>query len=184
MSILSSSRGIMKALLNFSILSRLISSYLLIIVIVLLSGIYTIWTLNDLNKTIRSITTADARMIRLSEECLEILDRENAAEEKLFVSNDAEYLRQFKDFQSDFNGRLADLESHVDRHVVETLWNLSGLTRSVWHSVRKRHRRMSSRKLADPELTDYRAERDRITAEAGRSCGNSHRPSHMPDMKK
>ncbi len=104
----------MKALLNFSILSRLISSYLLIIIIVLLSGVYTIWTLNELNKNIRSITTVDTRMIRLSEECLEILDRENASEEKLFVSKDAEYLRQFKDFQSDFNGRLAELEGSID----------------------------------------------------------------------
>ena len=158
----------MKALVNFSILSRLISSYLLIIIIVLLSGIYTIWTLNELNRTIRSITTTDTRMIRLSEECLEILDKENAAEEKLFVSRDDEYFRQFKDFQNDFNSRLAELESYVDsarrRDFVEPTRVLHVNYGALFQDVVGQ---MSSRKLADSELIDYRAARDRITSEAG-----------------
>jgi two-component system sensor histidine kinase GlrK len=158
----------MKAALNLSILSRLISSYLLIIIIVLLSGIYTIWTLSELNKTIRSITTKDARMIRLSEECLEILDKENAAEEKFFVSRDAEYSRQFTNFQSDFNSQLADLETHVDparrQNFLEPIKALHAQYGTLFDDVVGR---MSTRKLADSEMTDYRAERDRITSEAG-----------------
>ncbi|HPC74930.1 MAG TPA: HAMP domain-containing sensor histidine kinase, partial [Syntrophales bacterium] len=158
----------MRAILNLSILSRLISSYLLIIIIVLLSGLYAIWTLSELNKSIRSITTRDTRMIRLSEECLEILDKENAAEEKFFVSKDAEYSQQFTNFQSDFDSRLADLANHVDpvhrQNFLEPVKALHGRYGTLFDDVVGR---MSTRQPADSEMTDYRAERDRIASEAG-----------------
>ncbi len=158
----------MKAVLNFSILSRLISSYLLIIIIVLLSGLYTMWTLNEFNRTIRSITTKDSRMIRLSEESLEILDRENAAEEKFFASRDTEYYRQFKNFQDDFNNRLVELDSHLDpvrrQNFLEPIRALHGQYGALFEGVVGR---LSSRKPADADLADYRPERDRITSEAG-----------------
>jgi len=166
--ILASYRGIMKALPKLSILSRLISSYLLIIIIVLLAGVYTTWNLRELNRTIGSITTTDARMIRLSEECLEILDKENAAEEKLFVSKDTDYLRQFKDFQSDFNGRLAELEGYVDparrRDSLKPIRVLHGQYGTLLEGVVGQ---MRSPKFTDTELIGYRAERDRIISEAG-----------------
>ena len=153
--------------LNLSILSRLISSYLLIIIIVLLSGIYTTWNLRELNRNIRSITTTDARMIRLSEECLEILDRENASEEKFFVSMDSVYFRQFLDSQSDFNSRQAELEGLAEsaslRENLGSIRNLHGTYGSLFESMAGR---VSTRKPADSELSDYRTERDRITAEA------------------
>lgn len=158
----------MRAILNLSILSRLISSYLLIIIIVLLSGLYAIWTLSELNKSIRSITTRDTRMIRLTEECLEILDKENAAEEKFFVSKDAEYSQQFTNFQSDFDSRLADLANHVDpvhrQNFLEPVKALHGRYGTLFDDVVGR---MSTRQPADSEMTDYRAERDRIASEAG-----------------
>ena len=158
----------MKAALNLSILSRLIGSNLLIIIIVILAGIYTTWNLQELNRTILSITSMDARMIRLSEECLEILDRENAAEEKFFVSKDTGYYRQFLDAQGDFNGRLAELEGLVEsagqREGLGLIRASHGAYGALFDGMAGR---MSARNVTDAEWVDYRAERDRIAAEAG-----------------
>ena len=96
---------------NLSILFRLISSYLLIIVVVLLSGIYTIWNLSEINRLIQAVTNENAREIHLSEESLEILYSATAAEGKFFVSRDRAYFRQFKTLGTEFDKRMTHLAS-------------------------------------------------------------------------
>ncbi len=113
---------------NLSILFRLIGSYLLIIIVVLLSGIYTIGNLSELNRIIRTVTTHDARMINLSEECQEVLYSSTAAEKKFFVSRDEGYRKQFKDLQGEFARRIDELASLAD---TEKKQNLLGTLRTL-----------------------------------------------------
>jgi two-component system, NtrC family, sensor histidine kinase GlrK len=155
---------------NLSILFRLIGSYLLIIVVVLLSGIYTIWNLSELNRIIRTVTTHDARMIRLSEECQEVLYSSTAAQEKYFVSRDESYRKQFKDLQAEFARRINELAALADTEKKQTLLG----TIRVLHirfetlfdsmAVRKGGSRVPAGKFAE-----YRAEQDRIVSEAGQN---------------
>lgn len=156
--------------MNFSILFRLISSYLLIIIVVLLSGIYTIWNLSELNRDIRIITTDDARMIQLSEECHEILDSGNAAEEKFFVSRDERYYRQFKDLEADFIRRTNEsavlAETERKQHLLKVIRTLHSRYAELFDDMTARTR---NRKLPVDEFADYRAERDRVVTEAGQS---------------
>ncbi len=155
---------------NLSILFRLIGSYLLIIIVVLLSGIYTIWNLNELNRIIRTVTTHDARMISLSEECQEVLYSSIAAEKKFFVSRDESYRKQFKDLQDEFARRLNELASLAD---TEKKQNLLGAIRmlhirygSLFDDAADRK---GNQKLPAGKFAEYRAEQDQIVSEAGQS---------------
>jgi two-component system, NtrC family, sensor histidine kinase GlrK len=155
---------------NLSILFRLIGSYLLIIIVVLLSGIYTIGNLSELNRIIRTVTTHDARMINLSEECQEVLYSATAAEKKFFVSRDEGYRKQFKDLQGEFTRRMDELASLAD---TEKKQNLLGTIRAL--HVRcvtlfdgMADRRVS-RRVPAGEFAEYRTEQDLIVSEAGQN---------------
>jgi len=156
------------SMLNFSILSRLISSYLVIIFVVLLSGTYTISNLNDLNEFIRTVTTNDTRMINLSEECQEILYKSRAAEEKFFVSRDLSYFQQSKDLEADFTNRLAELAPLAD---TERKQNLLGVIQTLHTQYGALFNDMAARISKnydkDPEFIHYKSEQEQIVGEAG-----------------
>ncbi len=152
---------------NLSILFRLISSYLLIIVVVLLSGIYTIWNLSEINRLIQAVTNENAREIHLSEESLEILYSATAAEGKFFVSRDGAYFRQFKTLGTEFDKRMTGLASLAATQKKQEL-----LAR-----VRELHSHYGSlfddtagptgaRSVPDREIIRFQAERERIASEA------------------
>ncbi|MDD5170560.1 MAG: ATP-binding protein, partial [Syntrophales bacterium] len=94
--------------LKLTILHRLIISYLLIIILVMISGVYTILNLYQLD-TMISDMTADARVIRLSEESLNLLYAASASEEKYLVSRDPDYREQYDEAQKDLNKRIIEL---------------------------------------------------------------------------
>jgi two-component system, NtrC family, sensor histidine kinase GlrK len=155
---------------NFSILFRLIGSYLLIIIVVLLSGIYTIWNLSELNRIIGTVTTHDARMINLSEECQEVLYSSTAAEKKFFVSRDESYRKQFRDLDAEFTRRVNELASLAD----------TGNKQNLLEAIRTLHSRYIAlfdgmadgagrRRVPAGEFHSYRAEQDRIVSEAGQN---------------
>ena len=159
---------------NFSILSRLISSYLLIIFVVLLSGIYTISNLNDLNEFIQTITANDTRMINLSEECQEILYKSRAAEEKFFVSRDVSYFQQSKALESDFIGRMTEITPLADTArkqnllgVIQALHTRYGaLFNDMTAQIGKDYERIRSSSATDPSRSRSLRMRDS-------GCGNS-----------
>ncbi len=155
---------------NLSILFRLIGSYLLIIIVVLLSGIYTIWNLSELNRIIGTVTTHDARMINLSEECQEVLYSSTAAEKKFFVSRDESYRQQFRDLDAEFTRRVNELASLAD----------TGKKQNLLGAIRALHIRYITlfdgmadgagrRRVPAGEFSEYRAEQDRIVSEAGQN---------------
>ena len=82
--------------LKLTIFNRLIISNFLIILLVGISGAYTIINLNDLNQLIESIIRHDSRIIKLTEEALDDLYSMTAAEDKYLISGDQDYYRQFK----------------------------------------------------------------------------------------
>jgi two-component system sensor histidine kinase GlrK len=155
---------------NLSILFRLIGSYLLIIIVVLLSGIYTVGNLSELNRIIRTVTTHDARMINLSEECQDVLYSSTAAEKKFFVSRDEGYRKQFKDLQGEFARRIEELASLAD---TEKKQNLLGTLRTLHTRYGALFDDMADRKVSRRvpagAFAEYRAEQDRIVSEAGQN---------------
>ena len=155
---------------NFSILFRLISSYLLIVVVVLLAGVYTIWNLSEFNRLIRAVTTYDTRMIQLSEECQEILYSANASEKKFFVSGDETYLRQFKDFEVTFVGKMNEMAALSDTERIHGIQE-SIRTAYVRYCVQfdDMAARAGSRKVPADEYARYRMEQDQIVADTGQS---------------
>jgi two-component system, NtrC family, sensor histidine kinase GlrK len=100
--------------LKLTIFNRLIISNFLIILLVVISGVYTILNLDDLNQLIESIIRRDTRIIRLSEEALDDLFSMIAAEDKFLISGDHDYDRQFKQIKSDFTERMNELERIAD----------------------------------------------------------------------
>lgn len=165
---------------NISILFRLISSYLLIIVVVLLSGLYTIWNLSEFNRLLRDVTSYDAKMIHLSEECQEILYSANASEKKYFVSGDETYLRQYKDLEHTLSGKLSELASLA----------ATGKRLELLKSVRAAQVRYgqlfddmaarvaASRRVPADEIARYRIEQDLIVADTVQSLRDLTRVSY------
>jgi len=152
---------------NFSILFRLISSYLLIIVVVLLSGIYTIWNLSEINRLIQTVTNEDAREIHLSEESLEILYNATAAEDKFFVSRDKAYFRQFKTLGTEFDQRMTELVSLADTpRKQEILARVRTLHSDYGRLFDDTAGPTGTRSVPEREIARLRAERDRSASEA------------------
>ena len=152
---------------NLSILFRLISSYLLIIVVVLLSGIYTIWNLSEINRLIQTVTNDDAREIHLSEESLEILYSATAAEEKFFVSRDKAYYRQFKTLGAEFDKQMAELASLADTaKKQELLARVRTLHNDYGRLFDDTADPTGARSVPDREIVRFRAAREQIASEA------------------
>jgi hypothetical protein len=78
---------------KLTILPRLIIRYLLVIIVVIICGVYTLLSLYQLNAMIADMTI-DARLIRLSAESLNVFYTASAAEEKYTVSRDPYYKEQ------------------------------------------------------------------------------------------
>ena len=152
---------------NLSILFRLISSYLLIIVVVLLSGIYTIWNLSEINRLIQAVTNENAREIHLSEESLEILYSATAAEGKFFVSRDGAYFRQFKTLGTEFDKRMTELASlAATQKKQELLARVRELYSHYGRLFDDTAGPTGARSVPDREIIRFRAERERIASEA------------------
>lgn len=152
---------------NLSILFRLISSYLLIIVVVLLSGIYTIWNLSEINRLIQAVTNENAREIHLSEESLEILYSATAAEGKFFVSRDGAYFRQFKTLGTEFDKRMTELASlAATQKKQELLARVRELHSQYGRLFDDTAGPTGARSVPDREIIRFRAERERIASEA------------------
>ena len=152
---------------NLSILFRLISSYLLIIVVVLLSGIYTIWNLSEINRLIQAVTNENAREIQLSEESLEILYSATAAEGKFFVSRDGAYFRQFKTLGTEFDKRMTALASlaatQKKQEILARVRELHGRYGRLFDETAGP---TGARSVPEREIIRFRAERERIASEA------------------
>ena len=104
-------------MLKLTIFSRLIIGSFLIILLVGISGVYTILSLNDLNQLIESIIKNDTRIIKLTEEALDDLYSLTAAEDKYLISRDPDYYQQFKNTRTDFTKRVDELERIADTEV-------------------------------------------------------------------
>ncbi len=156
----------MRIFSHFSILSRLLSSYLLIIIVVLLTGIYTISNLNDLNGFIRTVTADGVRVLDLSEESQEILYKIRAAQEKFFVSKDAGYFQQSRDLEADFTGRMTELallaQEGKKQALLGTIQALHARSSSLFGDMSAR---IGKNFEKDPEYTRYRSEQDELAAE-------------------
>lgn len=96
-----------------TILNRLITSYLLIIALVVISSVYTISNIDKLNTTI-SDTSANARIVRLAEESSDALYAQTASEEKYLISGDHDYYAQFEKISLDFQKKFGELAEIVD----------------------------------------------------------------------
>jgi CHASE3 domain sensor protein len=86
----------------------------LIILLVGITGAYTIVNLNALNRVIESVIKNDSRLIKLAEEALDDLYGLKAAEDKYRISRKPDYYWQFKQTRIDFAQRVAEMEKIAD----------------------------------------------------------------------
>jgi len=93
----------------------------LIILLVGISGAYTIMNLNGLDRLIESIIRHDSRIIKLAEEALDDLYSLTAAEAKYLISKDPDYYRQFKQIRADFAKKVIELERIADTGIKHDL---------------------------------------------------------------
>ena len=159
--------------LKLTIFNRLIISYFLIILLVGLSGTYTIIHLNDLNRLIDSIIMHDSRIIKLAEEALDDLYSLTAAEAKYLISKDPDYYRQFKQTNTDFAKKVIELERMADTDI-----KLGLLTDIKKTQVRydvlfdERVLIMTERKELGPNYQAYEIEREQVFRDTDQKLRN------------
>jgi two-component system, NtrC family, sensor histidine kinase GlrK len=136
----------------------------LIILLVGISGVYTIMNLNDLNRLIESIIRYDSRIIKLSEEALDELYSLTAVEDKHRISGDQDYYQQFKQTRIDLTEKVNELERIADTEV--KIGIVTDLIKSKSRYDKLLDTQKSSTSRQKTEYKNYRAyiaDRERIT---------------------
>lgn len=82
-----------------------------------ISGIYTIISLNALNRLIETVIRQETSIIRFSEDALAGIYSMTAAEDKYLISRDQDYYQQFQQMRKDFMENVNKLEKLADTQV-------------------------------------------------------------------
>lgn len=150
----------------------------MIILLVGISGVYTIMKLNDLNQLIESIIKNDTRIIKLTEEALDDLYSLSAAEDKYLISRDPDYYQQFKNIRSDFTKRVNDLEKIADTEVKTGLLTEIKKFHSLYDMlIDERESLISDKKVQEKNSQTYVIDRELITREVDQKLRNLVRVS-------
>ncbi|MFH1148428.1 MAG: ATP-binding protein [Pseudomonadota bacterium] len=148
-----------------TILNRLITSYLLIVTLVVISSVYTISNISKLDATI-SATSANARIVRLSEEISDALYAQTASEEKYLISGDPDYYAQFRKISLDFQKKFGELGGIVDDREQKLL---AGKTRALHRDYMQLFEKRVSLLMTRPERktfsSRYRLSKERLLEE-------------------
>jgi two-component system sensor histidine kinase GlrK len=107
--------------LKLTIFKRLVIGYLLIIILVSALGIYILFRLNHLDRTIQSMNTVDVAAIRLVKEIIQGFYSQISYEKKYTISRDSDFLKQFDEISDYLADRIAQLERIADAPEVKSL---------------------------------------------------------------
>ncbi len=164
--------------LKITIFTRLIISYFLIILLVGISGAYTIMSLNGLDHLIESVIKHDSRIIKLAEGTLDDLYSLTETEAKYLISGDPDYYRQSRQAKTDFTKKIDELEKIADTEIK------TGLLTDVKKSQRRYDMLFDQRvslinegKKQEKNNQAYETERDQIFRDIDQKLRNLARIS-------
>ena len=100
--------------MSLTIFKRLIISYLIIILMVFIAGVYLFSQLTSLDKIVYYINKVDVPTIRLTKDLKDVLLTQVGFEEKYFVSRDPDFYHRFLKLNFYFLKKLEKLNSLVD----------------------------------------------------------------------
>ncbi|MGZ6248509.1 MAG: ATP-binding protein [Syntrophales bacterium] len=164
--------------LKLTIFNRLFISNFLIVLLVGITGAYTIVSLNALNQVIESMIRYDSRIIKLAEDALDDLYSLKAAEDKYRISNEPDYYWQFKQTRTDFTRRIAELDGIADTEVkIALLTNIKRFKASYDALLDKRESMLGNRKAEEQAYPTYVAEREKVTHDIEEKLKNLIRAS-------
>ncbi|HEX7535360.1 MAG TPA: ATP-binding protein, partial [Syntrophales bacterium] len=171
--------------LKLTIFNRLFISNFLIILLVGITGAYTIVNLNALNQVIESVVKYDSRIIKLAEDALDDLYSLKAAEDKYRISREPDYYRQFKQTRMDFTRRIAELEGIADTEIrIALLADIKKFKAFYDALLDKRESILGNREAEEKDYRTYVVERERVTHDIEEELQNLIRSStHDRDSK-
>ena len=171
--------------LRLTIFNRLLISNFLIILLVGITGAYTIMNLNVLNQVIESVVKYDSRIIKLAEEALDDIYSLKAAEDKYRISREPDYYWQFKQTRMDFTRRIAELEGIADTEIrIALLADIKNLKAVYDTLLDQRESILGNREAEEKDYRIYFAEREKVTHDLGEELQNLIRTStHDRDSK-
>ena len=150
----------------------------MIILLVGISGVYTIMNLNDLNQLIESIIKNDSRIIKLTEEALDDLYSLTASEDKYLISRDTDYYQQFKNTRVDFTKRVNELWKIADTEVKIGLLADIKKSQGLYDAlIDERESLTTDKKVQEKNSQTYVIDRELITREIDQKLRNLVRVS-------
>ncbi len=157
----------------------------MIILLVGITGAYTIVNLNALNRVIESVIKNDSRLIKLAEEALDDLYGLKAAEDKYRISRKPDYYWQFKQTRIDFAQRVAEMEKIVDTEVkIDLLAGIKKFKALYDTLVDERESILGNQRAEEENYLIYFAERERVSRDIEENLKNLVRAStHDRDLK-
>ena len=171
--------------LKLTIFNRLLISNFLIILLVGITGAYTIMNLNALNQVIESVVRYDSRIIKIAEDALDDLYSLKAAEDKYRISREPDYYWQFKQTRMDFTRKIAELEGIADTEIrIALLADIKKLKAFYDTLLDQRESILGNREAEEKDYRIYFAEREKVTHDLGEELQNLIRTStHDRDSK-
>jgi two-component system, NtrC family, sensor histidine kinase GlrK len=164
--------------LKLTIFNRLFISNFLIVLLVGITGAYTIVSLNALNRVIESVIKYDSRIIKLAENALDDLYSLKAAEDKYRISKEPDYYWQFKQTRTDFTRRIAQLDGIADTEVkIALLTNIKRFKTFYDALLDKRESMLGDREAEERDYLTYVAEREKVTHDIEEELKNFIRAS-------
>ncbi len=96
-------------MIKFTIFKRLVTGFLVILVVVVALGAYAAFKFRELNQIIYSISSVDSETIRVTDYLRESLFTQRKFEKKYVVSEDKDFFRQFKEIEKSIQKGLNQL---------------------------------------------------------------------------
>ena len=150
--------------LKLTIFNRLLISNFLIILLVGITGVYTIVNLNALNRVIESVIKYDSRMIKLGDEALDDLYSLKAAEDKYRISRELDYYWQLKQTRIDFTQRIAEMGGIADTEVkIDLLADIKKYKELYDKLLDQRELILGDRTAEEKDYGTYVVEREQVT---------------------
>ncbi|HEX7535253.1 MAG TPA: HAMP domain-containing protein, partial [Syntrophales bacterium] len=164
--------------LKLTIFNRLFISNFLIVLLVGITGAYTIVSLTALNRVIESVITYDSRIIKLAEDALDDLYSLKAAEDKYRISKEPDYYWQFKQTRTDFTRRIDELDGIADTEVrVALLADIKKFKAFYDALLDKRELILGNREAEEKDYRTYVVEREKVTRDIEEELKNLIRSS-------
>ncbi len=151
--------------MKLSIFTRLIISYLAIILLIICLGVYAVLSLNYVNQSMDYIISVDGVTIRLTTELSDTLLTQLELEKKYFVLNDRDFYEHFGKSEESFLKVYNQLEKTVDTPKKRTLVKETKDAYIFYCSLFRKQALLPLRKWDKKGYKIYQGKREELIAE-------------------